>query len=208
MMQINEVIRQKKHLVKVRLADGREIYLDSDFAAQNAIKAGDNVTEQKIDEWLRESDYVRAKSRALWFLDRADHSEKTLYEKLTRADISPEACARAIARLKELGLLDDVRYANRLAERLVEANVSKREAYVKMLAKGLPRDIVNAALEDIETDEAAQIGALISKKYRTKLENPENIPKVYAALVRKGFSYSAVREALKRYSEELENYDV
>lgn len=207
-MQINEVIRQKKHLVKVRLADGREIYLDSDFAAQNAIKAGDNVTEQKIDEWLRESDYVRAKSRALWFLDRADHSEKTLYEKLTRADISPEACARAIARLKELGLLDDVRYANRLAERLVEANVSKREAYVKMLAKGLPRDIVNAALEDIETDEAAQIGALISKKYRTKLENPENIPKVYAALVRKGFSYSAVREALKRYSEELENYDV
>ena len=207
-MQINEVIRQKKHLVKVRLADGREIYLDSDFATQNAIKAGDNVTEQKIDEWLRESDYVRAKSRALWFLDRADHSEKTLYEKLTRADISPEACARAIARLKELGLLDDVRYANRLAERLVEANVSKREAYVKMLAKGLPRDIVNAALEDIETDEAAQIGALISKKYRTKLENPENIPKVYAALVRKGFSYSAVREALKRYSEELENYDV
>ena len=207
-MQINEVIRQKKHLVRVRLADGREIYLDSDFAAQNAIKAGDNVTEQKIDEWLRESDYVRAKSRALWFLDRADHSEKTLYEKLTRADISPEACARAIARLKELGLLDDVRYANRLAERLVEANVSKREAYVKMLAKGLPRDIVNAALEDIETDEAAQIGALISKKYRTKLENPENIPKVYAALVRKGFSYSAVREALKRYSEELENYDV
>ena len=207
-MQINEVIRQKKHLVKVRLADGREIFLDSDFAAQNAIKAGYNVTEQKIDEWLRESDYVRAKSRALWFLDRADHSEKTLYEKLTRADISPEACARAIARLKELGLLDDVRYANRLAERLVEANVSKREAYVKMLAKGLPRDIVNAALEDIETDEAAQIGALISKKYRTKLENPENIPKVYAALVRKGFSYSAVREALKRYSEELENYDV
>ena len=207
-MQINEVIRQKKHLVRVRLADGREIYLDSDFAAQNAIKAGDNVTEQKIDEWLRESDYVRAKSRALWLLDRADHSEKTLYEKLTRADISPEACARAIARLKELGLLDDVRYANRLAERLVEANVSKREAYVKMLAKGLPRDIVNAALEDIETDEAAQIGALISKKYRTKLENPENIPKVYAALVRKGFSYSAVREALKRYSEELENYDV
>ena len=192
----------------MRLADGREIYLDSDFAAQNAIKAGDNVTEQKIDEWLRESDYVRAKSRALWFLDRADHSEKTLYEKLTRADISPEACARAIARLKELGLLDDVRYANRLAERLVEANVSKREAYDKMLAKGLPRDIVNAALEDIETDEAAQIGALISKKYRTKLENPENIPKVYAALVRKGFSYSAVREALKRYSEELENYDV
>ena len=28
--------------------------------------------------------------------------------------------------------------------------------------------------------------------------------RVYAALVRKGFSFSAVRNALKKYSEELE----
>lgn len=207
-MQITEISRHKKHLVKVKLDSGREFYLDSDFAAQSAIKTGREVDEATVCEWLRESDYVRAKSRALWFLDRADHSEKALYEKLLRADISPEACARAIARLKELGLLDDVRYAARLAERLIESNVSKREAYAKMSAKGLPRDIINAALEDTETDEGVQISALISKKYRTKLENPENIPKVYAALVRKGFSYGAVRDALKRYSEELENYDV
>lgn len=207
-MQITEISRQRKHLVKVKCDSGREFYLDSDFAAQSGIKTGMEVDETTVCEWLRESDYVRAKSRALWFLDRADHSEKALYEKLLRADISPEACARAIARLKELGLLDDVRYAARLAERLIESNVSKREAYAKMSAKGLPLDIINAALHDTEADEGAQISALISKKYRTKLENPENIPKVYAALVRKGFSYGAVREALKRYSEELENYDV
>ena len=207
-MQITEISRQRKHLVKVKLSCGKEFYLDSDFAAQSAIKAGQIVTEATICKWLRESDYVRAKSRALWFLDRADHSEKALYDKLLRADISPEACARAIARLKELGLLDDVRYAKCLAERLTEANVSKREAYAKMSAKGLPRDIINAALEETDADEGAQISVLLEKKYRTKLENPENIPKVYAALVRKGFSYGAVRDALRQYSEELENYDV
>lgn len=207
-MQITEISRQKKHLVKVTLSCGREFYLDSDFAAQNAVKVGQTVTEQTVCEWLCESDYVRAKSRALWFLDRADHSEKALYDKLLRADISPEACARAIARLKELGLINDVRYAARLAERFIESNISKREAYAKMLAKGLPRDIINAALENTQADESAQIIALLQKKYKTKLENPENIPKVYAALIRKGFSYSAVRDTLKNYSEELENYDV
>ena len=207
-MQITEISRQRKHLVKVKLSCGKEFYLDSDFAAQSAIRVGQNTDEPTICKWLSESDYVRAKSRALWFLDRSDHSEKSLYDKLLRADISPEACARAIARLKEVGLLDDIRYAKRLAERLTEANVSKREAYAKMSAKGLPRDVINAALKETDADEGAQIAALIRKKYRTKLEDPENIPKVYAALVRKGFSYGAVRDALKRYSEELENYDV
>ena len=207
-MQITEISRQRKHLVKVKLSCGKEFYLDSDFAAQSAIRVGQNTDEPTICKWLSESDYVRAKSRALWFLDRSDHSEKSLYDKLLRADISPEACARAIARLKEVGLLDDIRYAKRLAERLTEANVSKREAYAKMSAKGLPRDVINAALKETDADEGAQIAALIRKKYRTKLEDPENILKVYAALVRKGFSYGAVRDALKRYSEELENYDV
>lgn len=207
-MQIIEIIRHKQHLVKVKTNSGKEFYLDKDYAIQIAVKAGDTVTEERVCEWLRESDYQRAKSRALWFLDRADHSEKALYDKLLRASLSPEACACAIARLKELGLIDDVRYATRLAERLIEANVSKREAYMKMTARGLPRDIVRQALDGTDADEAAQLRALIEKKYKTRLQNPENTEKVYAALVRKGFSYSAVRDALKNYSEELEYYDV
>ena len=103
-MQITEISRQRKHLVKVKLSCGKEFYLDSDFAAQSAIRVGQNTDEPTICKWLSESDYVRAKSRALWFLDRADHSEKALYDKLLRADIPSKACAKAIARLKELGL--------------------------------------------------------------------------------------------------------
>ncbi|MBQ1279069.1 MAG: regulatory protein RecX [Clostridia bacterium] len=207
-MQIVEVIPQKRHLTKLMLSGGREVLLDKSFVAERCIRAEQSVTEEQITEWIAESDYARARSRALWFLDRADHSEKALYEKLIRADISPAACARAIARLKELGLLDDVRYAERMAERLMESNVSRREAYSKMLLKGLPRDIVNAALDGVEVDESAQLLSLIEKKYKLKLQSPENTPKVYAALVRKGFSYGAVRDALKKYSEDLENYDV
>ena len=41
---------------------------------------------------------------------------------------------------------------------------------------------------------------------KLKLENPENTPKVYAALVRKGFSYGAVRDALKKYRDEFDNW--
>ena len=103
-MQIVEVIPQKRHLTKLVLSGGREILLDKSFVAEKCIKAEQTVTEEQLAAWKEESDYVRAKSRALWFLDRADHSEKALYDKLLRADIPPKACAKAIARLKELGL--------------------------------------------------------------------------------------------------------
>ena len=151
-----------------------------------------------------ESDYRRAKSRAVWYLDRNDHTEKGLYEKLVRAGFRKEACAKVIARYVEVGLLDDERYARNYAQRLMEANVSKREAVAKMLQKGVPYDLAKSVLEETDTDEQTQIKNLISKKYRSKLAQEKGSEKVFAALVRKGFSYSAVREALKSYIEEFE----
>ena len=100
--------------------------------------------------------------------------------------------------------MDDRRYAIRYAERLAEKNVSKRESYAKMMAKGTSRDIITETLHSVEADEGEQIAALISKKYASRLQSEDGVRKVYAALLRKGFSYSAVRDALKKYSEELE----
>jgi regulatory protein len=113
-----------------------------------------------------------------------------------------------IARFIEVGLLDDRRFAENYAERLMEANVSKRQAVQKMLIKGVPYDLAKEVLEQTETDENTQIKNLIEKKYRNKLQTENGPKKVFEALVRKGFSFSAAREALKSYIEELEEYYV
>ncbi len=207
-MTVIEIKRDKNHRVKVTCSGGTVFYLDLDYFKETSLHENDAITAEQVREHIKESEYIRAKSRAMWFLDRADHSEKALYDKLIRGGIAPEACARAVARLKELGLLDDERYAARAAERMRDTNVSRREAYAKMMQKGIPRDIAQEALSNTEFDEAAQIRALIDKKYRLKMESEDGIQKVYAALVRKGFSYSAVRDALKIYSEELKYSDV
>ena len=56
-------------------------------------------------------------------------------------------------------------------------------------------------LSGCDADENEQITALIDKKYRTKLTAENGAEKVFAALVRKGFSYGAVRQVLKKYTE-------
>ncbi len=149
------------------------------------------------------SEYERVRERILWYLDRSDRTEKELRDRLSRSDFSSSVCDEVICRLKEVGVIDDRRYAMRYAERCIEANMSRRQTYAKLISKGISREIANDALGENEVDEGVQIRALIEKKYKTKLSDPQNTNKVYAALIRKGFSYGAVRDALKAYCDEL-----
>ena len=201
-MQITEIKKDKLHLMKITLSDGSDILIDKDVCCEKCLKIGCKIED--VNALVFESDYRRAKSRAVWYLDRNDHTEKGLYDKLVRAGFQKTACAKVIARYVEVGLLDDERYARNYAERLMEANVSKREAVAKMLQKGVPYDLAKSVLEEINTDEQTQIKNLINKKYRSKLAVENGSEKVFAALVRKGFSYGAVREALKSYIEDFE----
>lgn len=201
-MKITSVKKDKNHTVKVDFDGAESVRIDTDFWQSLCLHCGDTVSPEMLEEYLKESEYIRAKSRALWFLDRADCSEKALFDKIVRGGISKTAAARAISRLKQLGMIDDYRYAEHLTERMIESNISKREAYAKLISKGIPKQTVSDILAEAVFDELQQIETLIDKKYRIKLESPDGVQKVYAALVRKGFSYSAVRTAIKNYTQQ------
>ena len=202
-MIITEIKKDKLHLMRLVLSDGSEVLIDKEVCYEKCLKEGMDLGD-RLEEIIFESDYRRAKSRAVWYLDRMDHTEKALYDKLLKAGFKPKPCAKVIARLKEVGLIDDCRFAENYANRLIENNVSKREALQKMLLKGVPYDLAKSVLEDTETDELSQIKNLIEKKYNNKLTAENGVQKVYAALVRKGFSYGAVKTALNQYIEESE----
>lgn len=203
-MIINAFKRQKKHLTAVQLSDGREILLDNDTCTDFCLKQDAEITEERLQELMYDSEYRRAKSRALWYLDRADRTEKGLYRKLCEAGFDKKVSAAVVARFVEVGLLDDRRFAENFAERCKEANISPRETVRRLYEKGISYDMAKETVSETETDEETQIRALIEKKYARKLELENGAEKVYAALIRKGFSFSAVRNVLKKYSEELE----
>lgn len=203
-MIITEVQKQKKHLTRVSLDSGEEVLLDNDICINYALKPDTELSKEEFERLKYESEYTRAKSRALWYLDRADRTEKTMYEKLVGAGFDRKVSAAVVGRFVEVGLIDDRRFAENFAERCRDANISKREGIRKMLLKGVPYDIANEVFSETEIDEEEQVRAVIEKKYARKLTQENGVQRVYAALVRKGFSFSAVRNVLKKYSEELE----
>ena len=203
-MLVTEVQKQKKHLTKLLFDNGEEAFLDNDICINYSLKPETQISEEELKKLIYESEYVRAKSRALWYLDRADRTEKGMYEKLVGAGFDRKASAAVVGRFVEVGLIDDRRFAENFAEKCRDANISKREGIKKMLLKGVPYDIAKEVFSETEIDEEEQVRAVIEKKYARKLEQENGVQRVYAALVRKGFYFSAVRNALKKYSEELE----
>ena len=203
-MIITAIDRDKKHLTKITLSDGREILIDNDVCIENSLSVDTEIDEEALEQLKLQSDYKRAKSRALWYLDRTDHTEKALSDKLVRAGFSKKAIAAVMQNLTEFGMVDDRRFAERFAERCMESNISKREAMQKMLLKGVPYDLAKEILSECEVDEESQLLELIERKYAYKLSQEKGFEKVFAALARKGFSFSAIKSALKKYNKELE----
>ena len=209
-MKITLIKREKPYLVRYFLDNGGDFAIDLDLANEICLKAEDFLSEEKIKELKEQSDYLGAKKRALWYLERASRTEKELYDKLITAKFSKKASARVIARFKELGLIDDGQYAKRYAEQCIDKNISKREIYARLLKKGIKKELISLTLEETECDELSQIKTLIEKKYARILSDKEDkraVQKVYSALARKGFSFGAIKDALKEYTNSLEYID-
>ena len=90
-----------------------------------------------------------------------------------------------------------MRYCERFVEYSRLQNLSEREIKEKARLKGIPYDIIKEVMEQDGKAEVQRIADLLSKKYIKKLENEQDAEKVIAALARKGFRFSDIREALR-----------
>lgn len=201
-MIVAEIKTAPKHLCLVCFDNGEELLVDRSVAEENLHK-GLELQRNQLEEIIGLSDYRRAMSRAMWHIEQGDISEKRLREKLKKAGFGTDAVQKTVLRLSELGLINDEDYACRLAERLLESLVSKREAQQKMIQRGIAKDVAVQALDMFECDPLLQIKALINKKYKNKLTDHQAVEKVFAALMRKGFNYRDIKSVLVKYDEEL-----
>ena len=205
-MKILEISKPRKHLCQVLFDTGEVVSLYADYVEEISLSAGAELDEDDLFEIITESERKRAFSRAVYYLADGDYSEKGMVMKLKGAKFSDDAADFAAARLKELGYINDERYAAYLAERYNESLISHREAVYKMGQKGLSRETIRAAFEIYDGDETEKISELISRRYADKIGTDEGAKKVFAALMRKGFNASDIRSAFKNFSS-FEEYN-
>ena len=103
---------------------------------------------------------------------------------------------------RKLGLLDDGKFAAKLAEEMKRRGKSLAEIRNKLREKGVDRETEESVLEGREEDEIGTIRGIIESGYRRKLAGEDGYRKVYAALARRGFRGADIRRALACYTDE------
>lgn len=191
--------------IHIFIDDEYTITTDIDFWAENFFKDGQEISD---DEWKKLVDginYKKAVDKCYDLLSRRDHSVKELKTKLLRS-VDEENADRAIEKMIDFGYLDDKKYAKNLVKYLSDTKrMSRNHIKQEMYKRGVPNDIIAFTLEDTEIDNVSAVVDLIFTKYRNKIDAQDGNKKVIAALMRKGFSYSDIKEAFERI--ENEEYD-
>lgn len=149
------------------------------------------------------AEYERARKRAMYLLGGHAYSAAALREKLLN-NYSQETADKVIDDMTEYGFLDDEEYAGKLAASLVGGKkYGLYRAKTEMRRKGVPEALIEEALSQYEhEDYVEQLKELIRKKYSDKIEDRDQRQKVIAALARRGFGFSEIKEAVLEVLEE------
>lgn len=195
-MKITEVSRRRRQLYLLTIEGGEDVQVDVRTFDESPYREGADITEEQLNALLAASQYNRARERALYLLGLRDYACKELEQKLyTEAD--PAVAASVVARLRQVGLLDDERYAARLARSLSEGkHYPRRRIEQELRRRGVDPLTAQTAAEELDGEDFEQALALLERKYYNKLNDPDDRRRVTAALARRGFSYGAIRRAM------------
>lgn len=204
MLNIISVEKFKGSTYQVNFDEGEPAFINSEIIAQYNIKGGVSIPESAWNQVVYANEFRRARERALYLMDYRDHSYIELFKKLEK-NYDEDICYDVIDSLVEVGIVDDRRYAENLAQRLMEV---KRCGYYKavqeMRRKGISKELANEILSEYEDTTQERLKDLIESKYARRLEDEDGIKKVKNALVRNGYSYKDINAALEDFLTEEE----
>ena len=203
---------------KIHLSlDGEYIAtVNADYWFTCGIKSGSEVTPQQLEELLAESARRKMMNKALDLLSMRDYSRRELSDKLvTKAwekkeqkdmDLGSlkQQASDICARLEELGLLNEERFARSYVDELLRRkHLSKSGLKTALIQKGVQRDIIETVLEEVEVDPVEQVRELLATKFKNRdFSDEKQKTRTVNALLRLGYRYNEIHAAMGEWLED------
>ena len=192
------------------LEDGTILRVGESEVAAFGLCSGLELDADRLARLKAAAKAAAVRGKALDLLSARPMSRKELVDKLTarprdreKEPLADRETAEAAAdRLEELGYLNDAGYARALAEHCAARGYGPAKLREELYRRGVPREHWDAALETMDSPEAA-IDAFLAKKLRgADPSDPRALKRAADALARRGFRWEDIKDALRRYGAE------
>lgn len=172
-------------------------WYSSDWFCRNEISESEKLYLEK------ELTFRRAFKKGVSLIERRAHGKKELERKLLK-DFKKDAVEYALKELENAYLLNDKAFAEDLAEALYRSKpYGARRIRAELYKRGLSADVIDFAMKKTEKNETERIKTLIKNRYINSLTSKEQVRKTVDKLLRFGYSYQDIKNALRKISEEI-----
>ena len=198
-MAIVTDIRESRGLVEVQAEGATAVRVRKAHFAKCPVTAGEDVDLDAYIGRLAALQFADAYEAALTSLDFCARSTREIGNTLRRKGYVEPAVEAVVAKLTENGLIDDARYARRMAEVQCNRPVGLYAFKRKLRAKGISDADAEEALAAFDDDQQQQAALEAAQKMLRKCEalpEREARAKLSQALARRGFGWDAIEYAV------------
>lgn len=164
------------------------------------LAAGDHISVNELEELLGKTESRLARDRALMLLGYRDRSSHELRRKLSDDGYPSSVTDAVVARLEELDLVNDARFAELWTKSRAAAGVGARKIVVELRQRGVSQDIVHAVQASLD-DSSELERAIVSLRGQTA-QSPKEREKLLRRLVSRGFTLDVALRAVTRGPED------
>ena len=186
------------------LEDGSKLKVNVNLIADHGLFTGRDLDDEELSALRGDADRSELRARALRITGMRAMSRKELTNRLGEKGAEDQAAEETADWLEKLGVLDDEEYSKMIARHYTAKGYGKGRVRDELYRRGVPRELWDGAMAEIEED-----GSAIDRIVESKLKcvSPDDgaeayskaVKKLTAALLRRGFSWDEIRAALERY---------
>jgi len=200
-----KVQTNRKKRVNVYLDGAFAFSLERDVALNAGLRPGQQLSPEDVNKLSGEDRHQKCFNAACRFLSYRPRSELEVRRRLQQQGHDAASIERAIDRLKELNLINDAEFARLWTENRETCSPrGPRLLRQELQQKGLPRDVIEQVLNDLDESDAAYRAA--EKKARSLPTDDYHTfyKRLAAYLIRRGFGYEIITRTIKTVWKENE----
>jgi regulatory protein len=164
----------------------------SDTSARTARRGRDSTAARTPDDSARSSPENAARVIALRLLERQPRTRAELAQAMSRRGVPDEVATVVLDRFSEVGLVDDVAFAQAwVTSRHAGRGLGRRALQAELRRKGVAPEVVEEAVATVSADDeevAARDLAQRRLRTMTTLARDTQLRRIAGMLARKGFS--------------------
>ena len=204
-MHITAIERKRgSRRVTLRVDHCQTVPLSTEVLALLRLRAGDELTEQRLKEVREAQARHEAISSALRLLSYRQRSERELRDRLARKRVPQPLCDEVIARLRELSLIDDEAFALSYVQARDQTSPRGRRLLAQELrTKGIPRRAIEGPLAGVDESGAAYRAAARRARSLAPQTHADFRRRLGGFLLRRGFDYEVSRATTDRLWREM-----